>query len=170
MDDQQPNPTPSLDGITPPAKPTEAQPSTGLSPDNIVQAPANEPVTPPDNANVPAIGGNDTTDPVPSPVTPASAAPSTATPPSAKKKKPVLAIIVAIVIALGLAAATVFLYMKYYRTSSKTSNTSQQASAVTPATTSDVDQASKQLDTSLAQADDSKDFATTAISDQSLGL
>jgi len=174
MDDQ-PNNTPSIDGITPPAKPIEAQPTLNPAPDNTIQTPSStEPVSPPDSANVPAIGDTIATDTTPNPATPTPAEASVPNLASApKKKKPVVAIIVAIVIALGLGAATVFLYMKYSRNSnsSNTSGTSQQASnTITPATISDVDQASKQLDTSLAQADDNKDFAATAFSDQTLGL
>lgn len=173
MEDQPNNPAPSIDGITSAAKPTELQPSIGLAPDNTVQAPANEPVIPPVDANVPAVGDSITPDSVPNPVTPILNQPNAATPPTApKKKKPIMAIIVAVVVALGLGTATVFLYMKYSQSTSnsKINTTSQQANTVTPANTSDVDQTTKQLDSNLAQIDENKDFASTAISDQTLGL
>ncbi len=82
------------------------------------------------------------------------------------KGAPKAAIVVAVIIALALAALTVFAYMKT-KNDSKQSVNDRASSSVTA---SDVDQASKDLDTSLNKADDTKDFPESDLTDQNLGL
>lgn len=91
------------------------------------------------------------------------------TPATPKKSggAPVAAIVVAIVIAIALAALTVFAYLKTKHTTSKTSNSSQAAPKLTA---TDIDQASQATDTTIKKVDDTKDFTTGDLTDQTLGL
>lgn len=86
-------------------------------------------------------------------------------PPKKKSGAPVAAIIVAIVIAIVLAGLTVYAWMK---TSKKTATTTQTTTA--KVTTNDVDQAGKDVDNTLSKTNDSKDFSSADLTDQTLGL
>lgn len=143
-------------GATTAAAVTEepASVASASAPEAAVQEPKPEDTTPTDQ---PA-------DPAPNPL---------AIPPEAAHKSgaPVVAIVVAILVALGLAALVVFTFMKSKNNSTSSTNTSATQTATKPlASPADVDTTDKELDASLNKLDDSKDFATTDLSDKSLGL
>lgn len=94
-------------------------------------------------------------------------------PPAKKSGAPKAAIIVAIIIALALAGVTVFAFTrgskKKTTTSAPTTSTAATQAAV-KVTGTDVDKTSQGLDDTLKKADDTKDFSSTELTDQSLGL
>ena len=127
----------------------------------------------------PAAEGNTNTQPPLIAPTGSNPAPIAAAP--AKKGGKGMIIIVAVVLALVLAALTVVLYLKGKDDNKKTAAaknalTQTVAKANTTDTSSksvtgtDVDTASKSVDSSLTGVDDSKDFSANALSDKSLGL
>lgn len=83
--------------------------------------------------------------------------------------------IVTIVIALLLAGAAVYVYISAQENASETAiqETSQDDTAsveTTPATLSDVDQTTQELDTAIDALDDTSDFREDSLSDTTLGL
>lgn len=88
------------------------------------------------------------------------------------KSHHVVPIVIAIIVAIGLTSAAVFAYIK---TNQKTDNHPEtehttQPTQSTPATTGDVDDASKQVDDTMNSANDEKDAPESDLSDQTLGL
>lgn len=91
-----------------------------------------------------------------------------------KTHSPILAILLALVVAVVLAGVVIFMYLRSKdgtvgKADTKTSN-SQTIVQKPLASVSDVDATTKELETSLSQIDENKDFATTDLSDTSLGL
>ena len=86
-----------------------------------------------------------------------------------KHKAPKMAVIVAVVIGLMLIGVVIFAYSRSHKSASSSTKSSSQntAKATSPAS---VDQASKDLDTTLSKADDSKDFAANDLADTILAL
>ncbi len=101
---------------------------------------------------------------------------ASATPPQkhAKSGAPMFAIVIAVIVALGLAGAVVFAYMKNKDNGDikrdDSASSSQTVVEKPQASASDVDSTSKEIDSSLEKADDTKDFSTTELSDSTLGL
>lgn len=138
------------------------------------------------NAEPVAPVGGEVTAPTPAPATTDStsqnnalpAEPTPTTPPAGqtpvKPKKNTMAVVLAIVIAIVLAAVAVYAYMKLNKkktTTNSTASTSQTtATAATTVKAADIAQTSKDLDTSLAKVDDTKDFSSADLSDSALGL
>jgi len=88
-----------------------------------------------------------------------------------KKHGPVVPIVTAVVIALALIGVTVFAFLKTKDSSNSTGDhPATHQETTTPATSSDVDNASQQVDEALAAVDDTKDFADSQLTDQTLGL
>lgn len=86
-------------------------------------------------------------------------------------KVPVVAVVVAILIALGLAAVTVYAYMKTKDDNKATdTSSSTQQQTTTPATAGDVDQTDKDIDGALNEVNASEDFGNSDLSDSGLGL
>lgn len=116
---------------------------------------------------------SDTNTPVPDPVAsnPLAASPQQA---AHKSGAPVVAIVVAIIVALCLAGLVVFTFIKSKKDSvgskNKTANSAAQTAAKPLASPADIDNTSKELDTSLSKTNDAADFAATDLSDKSLGL
>ena len=89
-------------------------------------------------------------------------------------KAPVGAIVAALVIAVGLAALSVFAYMK---TSDKPANNAKsgtqsvnQSAAPAAITGKDVDTATKGIDETMGSTNDTADFDSNSLSDASLGM
>lgn len=95
-------------------------------------------------------------------------------PAHAKKKSPMLAILIIIVLALGLAGGAVYLYMK---TKDSTKNT-QATNNITdttktteaPITQTEVDNTAKEVDAAVDNLDDAKDLNANDLTDTTLGL
>lgn len=102
---------------------------------------------------------------------PPSNLPAPAAPSGHKAAAPLMAIIAAILVALGLAAVTVYAYMKSQDEAPKSTETSQTETqdSVPAATSADVDQASGEVDEAL-NASEEADFPDSELTDQSLGL
>jgi uncharacterized protein HemX len=130
----------------------------------------------------------------PAPATPEAVAPVAPTPPAvdqpaaphdphqqmlaahaSKKGAPVVVIVVAIIIALGMAGLTVFAFMKTKDSTKPSGDQSHQEmsssdnSATKAATTADVDEASKAVDSAIA-SDEATNLPESDLSDQTLGL
>lgn len=90
----------------------------------------------------------------------------------AHHKKPVVAIVVAIIVGLSLIALTVFAYMQTKDGTKDTGDTHTETPThqEPKASTTDTDEATKQVDDTLGTIDDTKDLSETDLSDQSLGL
>jgi hypothetical protein len=88
-----------------------------------------------------------------------------------KSGKPVFVILIAVLVALGLAGVAVYAYMQSNDTkspsTSKSESTSQPAA---PATSTDVDDAAKDVDEAISSVDDTKDMPESDLTDQTLGL
>ncbi|MDB5186457.1 MAG: hypothetical protein JWL85_980 [Candidatus Saccharibacteria bacterium] len=159
-----------------------ATPSTPLAPPTVetpVAAPAVEEPAPdqalsaaPEAAEV-ATPEAETTIPVSSdhPVTPNPLAIPELSPPH-KKGAPLVAVIVAVVIAVVLAGITVFAYLKTKDAAPAAQQTSNSVSEQTakPVTATEVDATNTQLEEDLKAVDEDKDFNSSDLSDQSLGL
>lgn len=94
-------------------------------------------------------------------------------PAHAKKKSPMLAILIVIVLALGLAGGAVYLYMKTKDSTknTQTTNTTNTSNATeTPITQADVDNTVKEVDDAVNSLDDTKDLNENDLSDATLGL
>jgi uncharacterized protein HemX len=91
-----------------------------------------------------------------------------------KSHPPIVAIIVAVVIALALVGVTVFAYMSSKNDTKHEGDdhemTEQQSSQQSAATTTDVDDTSKEVDSTLGSVDENKDFPESELTDQALGL
>ena len=110
---------------------------------------------------------------VPATTEPEQVAPLIATmsPRAADHKAPVGVIVVAVLIAVALAGVAVLTYMKNDQkeaASQKAAPTAQQTEQ--SVTADDVDTTTKDIDSSLDQADDATDFNTNSLSDSSLNL
>lgn len=153
---------------TPPLTSAE-EPVLATEPENSIEAtpaevPAEAPVSVPATAEQPLI-------------TPTGADPAPAAA-KAKKSGKGLVIIIAVVLALVVAGIAVAFYLKSKddkKTTAAKTNQSQSvvkpvATAAKTITSSDIDAASKNVDTSLSGVDDSKDFNADSLSDKSLGL
>ncbi len=93
----------------------------------------------------------------------------------ARRKAPAGAIAVAIVIALILAGATIFAYLRTSKNDTAATHNSAKSTATTPAKqepiqAADVDTTNQGIDDSLKAIDENKDFASTDLSDTTLGL
>lgn len=106
----------------------------------------------------------------------ASAAQTPETPPAkpakakggSKKMLVILVVIVAIVLISG--AAYMFLKKKKDTTTTGAATTTPTVAKVEKATSTDVTQTSSDLDTNLQKIDDTKDFASTDLTDTALGI
>lgn len=87
---------------------------------------------------------------------------------------PIVAIIIAIVVAIAVAGLVIFTYLK-----SKNEDTIKRSDSVSTnqtvvdkpqASATDVDTTNQQIDSSLEQVDDKKDFPDTELNDTTLGL
>lgn len=88
-----------------------------------------------------------------------------------KKKKPVLVILLAILVALLLAGVVIFAYLKGSKKTNLPAKAPASSNQLAPALSStDVSSAIKYVDSSLNTVNDSKDFSSTDLSDQALGL
>ncbi len=86
---------------------------------------------------------------------------------------PVMAIVVAIFVAIVLAGLVVMAYVRKNNGDIErkdTTTSSQSTETKTDVRTSDVDETSKQVDDTLAKANDAVDFPEAELSDASLGL
>lgn len=88
--------------------------------------------------------------------------------PPHKAGAPIAAIIAAILVAIGLAAVTVYAYMKTQEDGKKTTSTSTQTDSSNAA--NEVDQTTKEIDSTLNSTSEATDFPEAEITDQSLGL
>ena len=174
--DQPTPPQPVMD-VTPPPH-DESAPAPAPAP-----APATEPVessevTPePTEAAPEADAAPTETNVAPAVVTPTGAAPVTA-PVKPKKEGKGLMVAIAIVLALVLASAAVLYYLKSKddkktadNNTNKTASTAQteQSKVAAPVTNTDVETASKDIDSSMTTLSDA-DFNSEALSDAALGL
>lgn len=85
-----------------------------------------------------------------------------------KAGAPIAAITAAILVALGLAAVTVYAYMKSQNENKPAATTTTQSASQTAA--SEVDKTTKEIDNTLSSTSEATDFPANEISDQSLGL
>jgi flagellar basal body-associated protein FliL len=93
--------------------------------------------------------------------------PMTFTPPAQPKKgRGKLVVLIAVIVFVALAAAVVYVYLKG-RQPATTAPIGREAPTVT---TTDVDSTSQAITTQLSKVSDSKDFSSSDLSDQSLGL
>lgn len=198
MDDQQPTtPTPGagqvMDIATP--GPQVIEPTVANQPDQpAVQAPAFSAVSPEPVAVAPQTPSLPTetaspAEPSPGgltmtsssePVHEAPATPGEIKPEVPKTSHgghhtgaPVAAIVIAVVVAVALAGVVIFSYMKARDNGAinRSDSTNTDTVAEKPqASVADVDAATSEIDSSLEAADDSTDFATTDLSDTTLGL
>lgn len=93
-------------------------------------------------------------------------------PAHAKKKPPVLAIVLLIIIALGLAGGAVYLYMKTEDSAKNTQDTStnvqtQPEAEITP---EEIDATIKEVDETVNGLNDAEDLNANDLSDSTLGL
>ena len=169
----QPTPTQPVMDVTPPphdeSAPAPAPAAEPVESSDVTPAPAEaapEAETAPPETNV-----------APAVVTPTGAAPVTA-PVKPKKEGKGLMVAIAIVLALVLASAAVLYYLKSKddkktadNSTNKTASTAQteQSKVAAPVTNTDVETASKDVDTSMTTLSDA-DFSSEALSDAALGL
>lgn len=96
--------------------------------------------------------------------------PAPTAPAGHKSSGPIAAIVAAIVVALGLAAVTVYAYMKMQNESKPTSSQLEDSNKQTETPVSeDVDNATKDVDEAI-NATDQSGFDEAELSDESLGL
>ncbi len=133
------------------------------SPAAPVSAPAGGPAAPEGNENLGAPT-------VPNPMADVVKQPSSQ---PEKKKSKAMVVIVAFVVAVALGVAAYFAYAtstKHDESAKKSTTTAAKTETVTAAKATDVDDATTEIDKSLATANDAKDFATTDLADATLGL
>lgn len=91
-----------------------------------------------------------------------------------KGDAPVAAIVIAVVVAIALAGVVIFSYLKAKNNDAikrqDSASSSQTVTEKPQASVADVDSTNAELDSSLKQIDDNKDFAATELSDTTLGL
>lgn len=137
-------------------------------------------ITPPVD-DMPSLTDESAPETEPKPETPAPATEPTSDKPNlsmpelpahAKKKPPVLAIVLLIIIALGLAGGAVYLYMKTEDSAKNTQDTStnvqpQPEAEITP---EEVDTTIKEVDETVNGLNDAEDLNANDLSDSTLGL
>lgn len=154
---------------------TYSDPPTAVEPvgPDLTDPLATEPTVSPVVTPEPPVSNAPSSEPNP---TPDSSSPSDPSKPADDtphhKGAPIGAIVVAIIVAAALAALVVFFYMRSKDDSitSDTPTASSQGSETTAANTSDVDETSQALDETLSEVDDNADFASSGLSDATLGL
>jgi flagellar basal body-associated protein FliL len=89
-----------------------------------------------------------------------------------KKKKPILMMLAVLIVVAALAAVAVYGYSKAKPKKAVVAPTAAttMVAKVAPATTSNVDQATKDIDAALAKADTQKDVSSADLTDTTLGL
>lgn len=95
--------------------------------------------------------------------------PAPAMPTGHKAGGPIIAIVSAVVVALGLAAITVFAYLKTQQTDNPAPQQNTSANEPAPAPAEQVDQATKDVDEAINAADEAG-LDETELTDESLGL
>ncbi len=90
-----------------------------------------------------------------------------------KNHPPLAAIVIAVIIAVALVGVTIFAYLSTRDATHQQDDdhTAQQESTEQAAvTTTDVDDATQDVDSTLSSVDDAKDFPESDLTDQALGL
>lgn len=138
---------------------------------DVAPAPSAEADKPPENPIIPTVSADESQQTPVAPKQPAhdGKLPAPAIPTGHKAGGPIIAIVSAVVVALGLAAITVFAYMKTQQTETPASQQSTSAGETTPAPTEEVDQAAKEVDEAINAADEA-DLNEAELTDESLGL
>jgi len=150
---------------------------------DVAPAPPAESDNPSENPIVPSVSADEspqTTEnnasgnAAPTPAAPEQPAqdgklPAPAMPTGHKAGGPIIAIVAAVVVALGLAAITVFAYMKTQQTDKPAPQQNTSANESTTAPAEEVDQAAKDVDEAINAADEA-DFNEAELTDESLGL
>jgi uncharacterized protein HemX len=171
---------PQPDSGTPPTQPVITPPVASSQPPAVA-----EPLPAPTTPTVPEPPAPETSRPGLSPDLLAQAQAETAKPADhdpthpkvPKKRGPTVAIIVAVVVALGLAGVAVYAYQQSQsdKPAHDANHMSQDESSTAPsntqpATTSDVDAATKDLDSAIGATSEAQEIPESGLSESSLGL